>query len=442
MGVTVRRRTLQSSRVDVLFVHNSFPGQFGFLANYLTRQGICCAAISSEKGTAVRGVPLLKWTLGRGTTRGVFNSAIRAEADLLRGRAAADCALSLQRDGLEPWLVIGHPGWGEMTLLNEVFPRAKSIAYGEYFYHSVASEVDFDPEFASPDIYGRFVVRAKNLAMSLAYASADRIVSPTPYQAGRLPAAFHDRLEVIHEGVDTRAVSRRPRARLKLPNGMVLDGSTPVVTFASRCLEPLRGYHSFLRSLPAVFDKVPDVQVVVIGGDSGGYGRPPEMGNWRQRFLEEVKDDVDLGRVHFTGMLPHDALLDAFSISWAHVYLTYPFVLSWSLLEAMASECLVIGSDTAPVRDVVRDGENGRLVDFFDYGEIADAIVEACLHPDAFRHLRHAARQTILDEYDREQHSKPAWAGLIEEVAGRSLGLAADASVVELRPRYAAAGRR
>jgi len=405
-----------------LFVHNNFPGQFGFIAEALRSRGVQCVAIGSPTARQLPGIPLLQWRPTRGSTDGIFVPATRAEADFIRGRAAAECALALKDHGFEPDLIIGHPGWGETLFLREIFPGARQIIHGEFYYRTQGADVDFDPEFGLPSMDERFRIHAKNATMALAYSEADRIVCPTPFQASTLPEVFQARVRLIHEGVDTDHIRPKPDARLILADGRVLDRSVPVITFINRHLEPLRGFHTFVRALPKVLAQVPEAQVVVIGsGEPGGYGALPPEGTTRKRhFLSEVAEALDLRRVHFTGRLPHDQMLAALCISAAHVYYTYPFVLSWSLLEAMACECLIIGSDTAPVRDAVRHEENGLLLDFFDVGALTQALVKACQEPQTFQGLRRAARKTVLERFDRSRLCQPAWLHLVDEVMSKT----------------------
>ena len=403
---------------SVLFVHSNFPAQFGFLAEALRADGWRVAAIASSTGRAVKGIPLLRWQLRRGTTKGIFRSAVRAEADLMRGRAAAECAMMLSKDGFKPDLIIGHPGWGETVFLREIFPAARQIVYGEFYYRSSGADVGFDPEFGSLAMDDRFAVHGKNATLAMAYAEADRIVSPTRFQASLLPNPLRPRISIIHEGVETDRVRPNPQAALTLPNGRVLDRSMPVITFINRRFEPLRGYHIFMRALPKVLQAVPKAEVVLIGSENGtGYGAaPPPDTTWKAHFLNEVESRLDMRRVHFVGRLPHPEMLAALSISAAHVYFTYPFALSWSLLEAMACQALVVCSDTPPVRDVVEHQVNGLLQDFFDVGGLADALIAACREPNSFERLRVRARQTILERFDRKRCSTPAWLNLIGEV--------------------------
>ena len=403
------------AKTNVLFVHNNFPAQFGFIATALKRRGMRCVAIGSQTARSVE-IPVRQWKLGRGSTKDIFPYAVRAEADLLRGKAAADVAVMLRDQGFKPDLIIAHPGWGETLLLDEIFPSARRIMHGEFYYRARGGDVGFDPEFGEPTLDDRLKVAGKNAGMAMAYIDADRIVSPTPFQASFFPRAVKDNIRIIHEGIDTTIAKPRADVTLKIENGPTLDRSTPVITFINRNFEPLRGYHILVRALPEVLAAVPNVHVVMIGEHGRGYGDQPKGDTWKDKFLDEVKDRLDLSRVHFTGRVPHPWMLDALRISSAHVYYTYPFVLSWSLLEAMACECLILGSDTGPLRDAVQDGVNGRLFDFFDVPALSRALIEACNRPEDFAPLRTAARQTVLEKFDRERICLPAWLDLIDDV--------------------------
>jgi glycosyltransferase involved in cell wall biosynthesis len=237
-----------------------------------------------------------------------------------------------------------------------------------------------------------------------------------------MPKIFNDRLHVIHEGVATNEIRRRENARLILEKGQVLDTSKPVVTFINRVFEPMRGYPVFMRALPSILERVPNAHVLLIGSAGpGGYGGPPpEGGTWKAHYSRELEGRLDPDRVHYAGTLSHSDMVLALSLSAVHVYLTYPFVLSWSLLEAMACECLVVASNTAPVRDVI-DGENGLLVDFFDTRVLADAVVQGCDRPAWGTTMRSAARATVVKKYDLKTVCLPAWLALIEAVSRKTI---------------------
>jgi glycosyltransferase involved in cell wall biosynthesis len=400
----------------ILFVHNNFPGRFEFLLAPLMSAGHQCAAIV-QAGQQVEGIPLLPWKSNRSSTPGMFDLAVRAEADFIRGRAAADRALQLKAEGFEPDLIIGHPAWGEMAFMKEIFPDARQILVGEFYYRAKGGDVGFDPEFKEIEIEAQFKVHAKNAVMAMAYAEADRIICPTPFQASAFPAALRDRTLVIHEGIDTDRIKRMSGAKLRLGGVKELDGRTPIVTFINRVFEPMRGFHIMMRALPELLRAVPNIHVLMIGADKPrGYGiAAPGGESWHSHMIKELGGRLDMSRVSFTGKVPHDTMLTALSLSWGHVYYTYPFVLSWSLLEAMACECLILGSDTPPVRDAIEHGSNGLLHDFFDVSALSTALVDACLNPTRYAGLRTAARQTVLERFDQRRICLPTWLKVIDE---------------------------
>ena len=401
---------------DVLFVHNNFPGQFGFLADALAARGMRVAVIGSRTAKSA-AYPVQRWNIPRGSTPNIFPPATRAEADLLRAHAAVDRAVAFRKQGFNPELIIGHPGWGETLLLDQVWPGAKQILHGEFYYHPHGADVGFDPEFSpKPSLAESLRIASKNATMALAYAQARAVVAPTPFQASVLPPGIRPITHIIHEGVDTDAIGPDLQTRLPLPGGRVLDRSTPVVTFINRKFEPLRGFHIFMRALPRLLQEAPEVQVVLIGSDGKGYGGDAPGEGWRQTLMAEVGGRLDMSRVHFIGQVEHKRMLTALSVSTAHVYYTYPFVLSWSLLEAMASECLIIGSDTAPMRDAVEHGENGLLLDFFDIDALTNALLDAVRRPRDFDAMRQAARRTVVERFDRKRICLPAWLELIDRV--------------------------
>ena len=404
----------------ILFIHTNFPGQFPHIAKAALDANYKIAIIGSASAKDFHGITPRRWTLKRGTTTNIFDPATRAEADLLRADAAATQARLLKASGFIPDLIIGHPGWGETIHLSIIFPGVPQILFGEFFYLPVGGDVGFDAEFETRTDAQDMRVHAKNATMALAYASADVIVSPTHFQASTFPIGLRSRIRVFHEGVSLNAATKVPDAKLKLPNGSVLDASTPTITFINRNFERLRGFHIFMRALPTFMAACPQAQIVIIGTDSaGGYGGKLEsQQTWQHKMLAEVGATIDQSRLHFMGRVPHSDMIAALSLSWAHVYYTYPFVLSWSLVEAMACECLILGSDTGPVRDAVTDGENGVLNNFFDVNALSTAMIGACENPQNYQIYRKRARQTALSLFDKDTVGIPAWMSLIKEIIG------------------------
>jgi glycosyltransferase involved in cell wall biosynthesis len=310
---------------------------------------------------------------------------------------------------------MAHPGWGETLPLRTVFPKARLFLYCEFFYGVQGRDVGFDKEFPETGLDGHVALHLKNATSLLALADCDVGISPTEWQRSTFPKEYQRKITTIHEGIDTDNVKPEPDAVFRLHSGLELRRADEVVTFVARNLEPLRGYHIFMRALPRILSKRPHAQILVIGGDGVSYGAPATQGTtWKSLFFNEVIDQIDQTRVHFTGSLPYANYLSALHVSSAHVYLTYPFVLSWSLLEAMSAGCLVIGSDTAPVREVINE-TNGLLVPFFDAAALAEQVTDALAHPRRFRSVRVQARRTVLDRYDLARICLPKLKTLIKK---------------------------
>jgi glycosyltransferase involved in cell wall biosynthesis len=400
----------------VLFVHNNFPAQFRNLASALAREGgheLVAVAASSARGLAQ--VKLLKYALASADVSRTHPFARRFDLECRRAEEVLYSLSSLAASGFTPDVILAHPGWGETLPLRTMFPDARLVVYCEFFYGARGRDLGFDPEFPEPGLDGHIGLQLKNATTLLALAEADLGISPTRWQHSTFPRQHQNMIEVVHEGVDTKLIRPDPAARLRLPTGQELTGRDEVVTFVARSLEPLRGYHVFMRALPEILAHCPNAQIVIIGEEGPAYGlAPPDGTTWKSVFLNEVRDQLDLSRVHFAGRVPHSMFIKALQVSSAHVYLTYPFVLSWSMLEAMSAGCLVIGSDTTPVREVIEPGQNGLLVPFFDSGELAHAVIEALAEPMKFVAVRQAARQYVIEHFDAETICVPQLRRLLE----------------------------
>ena len=404
----------------ILFIHQNFPGQFPHIADALVARGDKVVAIGGPTAKERPGIGLIRWNNKRGTTRGIFDPATRAEADLIRANAAAAAAVELRKRGFVPDVIIGHSGWGETLHMKDIFPEARLIVFGEFYYRQFGGDVNFDREFERPTLEGAMRTNGKNATQSLAYVMADQIVSPTAFQASTFPSIFQPRIRVLHEGIDLSRARANPQARVELAGGRVLDRSTPVITFINRNFERLRGFHIFMRALPAFLDAVPEAHVIAIGSDGTGYGAKRDDGKtWREAMYAELGARLEPNRVHFVGAVPHEKMIDILSIGAAHVYYTYPFTLSWSLVEAMACECLILGSDTAPVRDAIIPEDNGVLLDFFDVDALSRAMIDAVRHPERYAAMRARARVTALSHFDRETVGVPGWLAMIDEMPAR-----------------------
>lgn len=407
--------------MNILFVHQNFPGQFPHLARALAGRGHRVLALTAEGNRRPSPVPVAFYRAPAPVSVDPPLTRLYAEVSERGLRAARAARVLRDRDGYRPDLIVGHPGWGETLYLKEVWPEARLLVYAELMYRSTGSDVDFDPEFQRDAFTRRISATARGAHLIQTLVQADAAISPTAFQASTFPAGLRDKISVCHDGIDTDAIRPDPGASFAVPGSDVtLHAGEEVLTFVSRSLEPYRGYHSFMRALPAVLTARPRARVVIVGAEGQSYGPPPPSGSWKRIFLDEVRDRIDLSRVHFTGRIARPALTALLQASRVHCYLSYPFVLSWSLLEAMAAGAMVVGSDTAPLREVIRDGENGRLVNFFDIAGLAAALSAALADPQRFQPCRTQARADMVAHYDLNRVCLPRLLEIIERETARA----------------------
>jgi len=407
--------------VNILFVHQNFPGQFKHLAPALAQLNHSVKALrQAQKGLpyATQGVVLEKWQARRGTCLAAHPWAQDTETKLIRGEAAAVAADKLKRNGWCPDLIVGHPGWGEMLFLHHIWPQVPQLHFLEFFYRSDGLDVGFDPEFPIADWQSAARVTAKAGPSLLGLENMTAALSPTYFQASTYPAWARNRIEVIHDGIKTSQVVPNSAAHFRLGRqGPDICCGDPVLTFVNRNLEPYRGYHRFMRALPYIQQRCPNAITVIVGGHGVSYGAAaPEGQSWKNLILKEVSDDLDLGRIFFIDKLAYGDYLSLLQTSACHVYFTYPFVLGWSCLEAMAAGALVVGSATPPVEEVICDGDNGLLVDFFDQQALVETVSQVLNNPGRFSQIRQAARISVVNRFDLETVCLPKQIKLIDKM--------------------------
>lgn len=411
--------------MNILFIHQNFPGQFKFLAPALAGQGHRVVAMTMRKTAPVQwqGVRIVRYGSKRGSTPGIHPWVRDFEAKVLRGDACFRAALALKAKGFAPDIIVAHPGWGESLFLKDVWPRARLGLYAEFFYRPTGADTDFDPEFPNPDPGHVCRLRLKNLNTLMHFETADAAISPTRWQANTFPEPFRSKVTVIHDGINTAAVAPESAVTVTVntPDGpILLTRDDEVITFVNRNLEPYRGYHVFMRALPDILRRRPKARVLIVGGTDVSYGaQPPEGQTWKDVFLREVHAELDLSRVHFLGTMPYDAFIPVLQLSTVHVYLTYPFVLSWSLLEAMSAGCAIVASDTKPLHEAITHDVTGRLVDFFDVAGLTDSVVSLLESPDARSRLGQAARAFAQLHYDLETVCLPKQLEWVRHLAGQ-----------------------
>ena len=390
--------------MKILFVHQNFPGQFLYLAPELKRRGHDCLALTDFANTRDSTIPMLKYKheapkLDPAATRLGRNYIQMSDRGVTVARA---CLQLRQQKGYVPDVIFGHSGWGETLFLKEVWPEAKLLIYAEFYYKGRGADVGFDPEFSKPSFDQVMIAQGRASHLGQALLHADAGLSPTEWQASTYPPPLRRMLDVIHDGVNTEVMIPKSDASLTLPDGRVVRHGDEVLTFVNRNLEPYRGYHIFMRALPAVMAARPEARVLIVGGDEVSYGSAPkDQKGWKDVILNEVKDKLDMSRVHFMGKIAYEQFTALMQVSRAHAYLTYPFVLSWSMIEAMSAGAHVIGSRTAPVEEVIKDGVNGSLVDFLDVEGWSAKLIDALAKPDKYMLIRQAARETALKRYDQ-----------------------------------------
>jgi glycosyltransferase involved in cell wall biosynthesis len=394
----------------LLLIHRSFPGQFLGLVPFFLQAGHSVDAIGAD---ALPEQLLLQWQIAgqefrfhhcqAGCDPASSDSFVDPdfEACLRRAEQVADQALTLRNQGYQPDLVLVHSGWGEALHLRAIWPEARLVVYPEIYGSPHCLGYGYDPALPTIDSALMRCIDRQNLLAIGAMAQADAIVVPTRGQLLTFPVAFQPTISRIYEGVDLQRACPDPKACFELPDGQRLHAGAPVLTYASRCLEPLRGFSTFMRSLPALLKAHDQLQVVIAGeANPFGYGQislhpAGHAGTW----TEALFDDLDPARVHFVGRLTHADLLCLFQVSAVHVHLSYPYTLSWSALEAMACGAVVVGSWGSPLDEVISDGENGVLVDFHQSDALSGAVLRLMLDPMERQRLALGARQTLLARY-------------------------------------------
>lgn len=410
--------------MKILFVHQNFPGQFKYLAPALAvNEGneVLALTIQASAPAVWQGVRMVPYRPARGSTPNIHPWTVDLETKTIRAEAALRAALQLRAGGFVPDVIVAHPGWGESLFLKDVWPQARLGIYCEFFYHAQGADVGFDPEFESGDLGEAARLRLKNVNNLLHFEVADAGLAPTHWQASTFPERFRSRITVVHDGIDTQAIAPNPQVRVRLGSGLELSRQDEVITFVNRNLEPYRGYHIFMRALPEILRRHPRAQVLLVGGNDVSYGaRPPNGQTWAGIFAAEVRGlmpDADWARVHFLGHVPHAQFIGLLQLSTVHVYLTYPFVLSWSLLEAMSAGCAIVASNTQPLHEAIVDGETGRLVDFFDVQALVDAICELLDDEPARAALGVRARAFAQAHYDLHRVCLPRQLNWVQALA-------------------------
>jgi glycosyltransferase involved in cell wall biosynthesis len=401
----------------ILFIHQNFPAQFGRLAEYLASRPDNQVVFLTEAGLdrQLPGVQNTYFKASREPAQETHLYIRYLERAILQGQAAYRTGLNLKQQGFEPDIIFGHSGFGASMYMKDLYPNVPFLGYFEWFYHAHGTDVDFDPEDPCT-VDDECRVRTKNMVIFQELNACDAGVSPTYWQHSQFPLEYRSKIQIIHDGMDTRLFRPDPHAKLVLPEQKLdLSGAEEIVTYVGRGLEPYRGFPQFMEAVSLLLKSRPKCHVVIVGADKIAYGRPHPSGkSFKEVMLE--KYEYDLNRLHFTGPLPYNLYRKVLQASTIHVYLTRPFVLSWSMLEAMSCGCTLVASSTPPVLEVIRDGQNGLLVDFFAPRKLAERICEALDDKDLRARLGENARETVKNYYSIER-LLPIQIQLLERIA-------------------------
>ena len=406
--------------MKILFIHQNFPAQFRNLAKHLVTTGKHeLLALKQPPSAEFEGVGVAAYKFLRNSETNTHPLLKEMEAKVLRGEAVADAARRLKAKGYTPDVIVAHPSWGEVLFIKDVWPKIKLICYFEYHYSAAGQDFDFDPEFHESTFTGLARLRMKNTTMQHALEAADAGWSPTKWQQKTYPKWARSKIDIIHEGVNTDYFKPNAKASFNIANkNIILTRQDEVITYAARALEPVRGFHVFMRALPDLLAQRPKAHIIIMGHEKASYGPEPKGYNsWLEKMLTEVGADLDPDHVHVVGFLPKDQYRAVLQVSKAHVYLTYPFILSWSLLEAMATGVPIVASNTAPITEFIKEGKTGALFDFFDTNDLLETVIKQLDAKQSHSNkLVRAARGLVENDFGQaacvEQLSK-----LIESVA-------------------------
>lgn len=401
-----------------LFLHNNFPAQYRHVARKLAEKKKNKVVFASHRAVEkIPNVVNLLYKPHREGSEKTHHYLKTTESAVINGQSLFRAAMDLKKKGFYPDVICAHSGWGPSLYVKDIFPDAKLLSYFEWYYHALGTDADFlkDSNIGFDD---QSRIRTKNVPVLMDLAHCDWGQVPTAFQASQFPEVFRSKLSVLHDGVDTSFFKPDPKAQLKV-KGLDLSGADEVLTYATRGMEPYRGFPEFMRAASILMKQRPNLHVVVVGQDRVAYGKKlPEGDSWRKRMLEELEFDKD--RLHFTGLLPYGDYVKVLQASTVQAYLTVPFVLSWSLIESLACGAIVVASDTDPVKEVIEDEVNGFLSDFFDHEAFAEKIAYALDNHKDLGHIREAARKKVVENYALKD-LLPRHIKLIKDVATGNL---------------------
>lgn len=382
--------------MKILFLHRNFPGQFKYLAMELAQDvnnEVCFITNNNTTRTTAR-IRKIVYKLKRKVPKDCHRYLRFYEDAIIHGQAVAEVLIQMKTQGYKPDIIYGHT-WGCTLFVKDIFPDVPLVCYFEWFYNPEGADVGFNGEYVGVDT--RAKLQCKNSHLLLDLLNCDFGISPTEWQKAQFPKEFQNKIEVLHEGIDTNICCPKDNAIFEF-NGKRFTKEDEILTYATRGMEEYRGFPEFMKTVEQLQKIRPNMQVIIGGEDRVCYGCHLKSDTFKQKMLREL--DLDLSRIHFVGNLPYAEYIKLLQVSRCHVYLTYPFVLSWSLLEAMATGCCIVASDTAPVKEVIQNNFNGILVDFYDIDLLVKNVNLILNNPENFSNIRTSARKTINEKFE------------------------------------------
>ncbi len=382
--------------MNILFLHRNFPAQFRHIAVVLaSNPNNKVVFITNNDKLELPNIQKVFYKPKREVPKDCHRYLKFYEESIIHAQATAEAAIALKAQGFNPDIIYGHT-WGQTMFMKDIFPDVPLLCYFEWFYNAVGGDMDFGGKTMNIDELAKLRCRNSHLLVDL--YTCDAGICPTNWQKSQFPEKLSENIKVLHDGVDTDFCVPKADAKFLIKDKNIeLTANDEVITYATRGMEEYRGFPQFMRAVEKLLKKRPNLQVVIGGEDRVCYG-PQLMGTtYKKLMLKQL--DLDLSRVHFVGGLPFNEYIKLLQITSAHVYLTYPFVLSWSALDAMSCGCPIVASKTQPVLEFMKDNYNALLFDFFNIDEQVEKIEYALDNKDKMEEFRHNARKTIVDNY-------------------------------------------
>ena len=405
--------------MKIIFIHPNFPAQFRHLAYALGQNPRHMVLFVTSNPRPEWEIPGVQKIIYKSPQKEPFSANDNTNNDLINeGRAVLETLLQLKKQGVKPDLIYAHSGWGTTFFIKDVFPHTPFLGYFEWYYNPHGKDMTFGNSKVT--VSKATTLRLKNLPILNDLLSCQAGTTPTRWQFMQFPELFHHKLHIIHDGINTSFFKPGNRDLTSLNLDIPEDAS--IVTYATRGMEPYRGFPQFIESIPYILKENKKCHIIIAGEDRVCYGTPRKDGKtWKTFMLEKVP--LDSTRVHSVGSLPYGKYLKLLQASDVHVYLTRPFVLSWSMLEAMSCGCVVVASDTEPVREVIKEGVNGFLTDFFNPEQIAHKVLSVLSYPSFVKQISSNARETIINRFSLQKllpaHLKLIFSYCLREQANR-----------------------